>query len=199
MAIDPIVLVSATVLPLTLADAKQHCRVMHTNEDDTYLLDLIAAAAEYIRVRTEVSITNITYRLTMDDWPSGELELNLPYPPTVTATVNYYDEANTNQVFTDYTIRRCGNVESTIVLNPEASWPSLKLRNDAIRIDYTAGLATTAEALPATVRHAMRLLVGYWYDNRSAVLAGSISKAIEFSLESLLCQFRTGRYSGLAS
>lgn len=35
---------------------------------------------------------------------------------------------------------------------------------------------------------AMRMLIQHWYDNRSAVLIGSISKSLELSLNSILIQ-----------
>jgi hypothetical protein len=48
--------------------------------------------------------------------------------------------------------------------------------------------------VPAAIRHAILMLVAYWYDNRSTVLVGSISKQLEFAVESLLSSQKWGTY-----
>jgi hypothetical protein len=48
--------------------------------------------------------------------------------------------------------------------------------------------------VPAAVRHACLMLVGFWYENRSTVLVGSISKQLEFAVESLLSSQKWGSY-----
>jgi hypothetical protein len=48
--------------------------------------------------------------------------------------------------------------------------------------------------VPAAIRHAMLMLVGFWYENRSTVLVGSISKQLEFAVESLLASQKWGSY-----
>lgn len=195
---DPVITVAATGRALELSDAKRHLRLLHTQDDDTHIEDLILAAQEFIRLRTECTLIATEYQLTLDAWPCEETELTLPYPPVTAVEITYFDEAGDSQIFTDYTIRRSGNIESVLVLNPDASWPAVEVRSDAIAIVYTAGLGANADQMPANVRHAMRLLVGHWYEQRDPVITGTISKSLEYSLESLLNQLRTGRYSGIA-
>jgi hypothetical protein len=38
------------------------------------------------------------------------------------------------------------------------------------------------------------MLVGHWYEKRSTVLVGSISKQLEFAVESLLSSQKWGSY-----
>lgn len=46
--------------------------------------------------------------------------------------------------------------------------------------------------VPAMVRQAALMLIDHWYNNRSAVLTGSISKELEFATNSLLHFYRVG-------
>jgi hypothetical protein len=48
--------------------------------------------------------------------------------------------------------------------------------------------------VPASIRHACLMLVGHWYESRSTVLVGSISKPLEFAVESLLSSQKWGSY-----
>lgn len=56
-------------------------------------------------------------------------------------------------------------------------------------IDVTANSGSGTHfvgVIPAKAKQAMKLLIGHWWENREAVLTGSISKDIEFAVESLL-------------
>jgi uncharacterized phiE125 gp8 family phage protein len=66
--------------------------------------------------------------------------------------------------------------------------------NDAVVVTWWAGYGATGSSVPASIRHAILMLVGYWYENRSTVLVGSISKQLEFAVESLLSSQKWGGY-----
>jgi uncharacterized phiE125 gp8 family phage protein len=74
------------------------------------------------------------------------------------------------------------------------TWPAGLEDNDAVIVRWWGGYGTTGASVPAAVRHAMLMLVGHWYENRGAVLVGSISKQLEFAVESLLSSQRWGSY-----
>ncbi|AHM56405.1 hypothetical protein EAL2_c11070 [Peptoclostridium acidaminophilum DSM 3953] len=54
------------------------------------------------------------------------------------------------------------------------------LENAGIAKDYTNDLYSIA----------VKLLVTHWYENRNAVVVGSISKNMEFSLSSIMAQLK---------
>ncbi|GGH24454.1 uncharacterized phage protein (possible DNA packaging) [Cribrihabitans marinus] len=65
----------------------------------------------------------------------------------------------------------------------------------AVASEYVQGMVTPAAAdgaepvVPAvneTQRHAARLLVGHWYENREAVAQGTIVPKVPFAVEMLL-------------
>jgi uncharacterized phiE125 gp8 family phage protein len=180
------------VLPLAIEDAKRHLRVSG-NDDDQTILEIIEAAGEYVRVLTEATIVTTSYVLTVPSFPP-KCEIELAYPPVRSCSVRYYDEANTIQTFASVYLDS-QSVQSIIRLMPGYSWPTVYDRRDAVMIDYTAGLSSTTEGVPPNVKQALRLLVKHWYDNRDVTEAGPPSRAVAFSLESLLRQIRTGRYA----
>ncbi|MBO9598636.1 MAG: phage head-tail connector protein [Cohnella sp.] len=57
--------------------------------------------------------------------------------------------------------------------------------NDVVTIDYTEA-TVFADNVPKRVKQAIILLVSHWFENPEAVLIGSISKEIEFSVTALL-------------
>ena len=66
------------------------------------------------------------------------------------------------------------------------SWPSFTpYPTGAVRIQFTAGYNDIAN-VPQMVKQAILLLVGHWYENREATLAGTISREIEFAVHALL-------------
>ena len=80
------------VEPVTLAEAKTHCRV-DTSTDDAYLSALIKAAREYCEAYCDETFVHSQHRMTLDAFPH---EIELPRPPmassgTVTAvTVTWW-------------------------------------------------------------------------------------------------------------
>jgi uncharacterized phiE125 gp8 family phage protein len=180
---------------LELHDAKQHLRVDHS-EDDAAIVDLIKAAHEYLQALTELTFTTTSYRSIMQSWPN-DVAITLAHPPVSAVTsFAYYDEDDASQTFTSYLLKSDGNVRSRILLDQDTSWPNIYDRHDAITIDYTAGIGADASALPATVRHAMRLLVAHWYDNREGLSPGPPPKPVQHSLNGLVAQLKTGRAGG---
>jgi uncharacterized phiE125 gp8 family phage protein len=61
-------------------------------------------------------------------------------------------------------------------------------------VTWWAGYGASGTSVPAAIRHAILMLVGHWYESRSSVLTGSISKEIEFGVKSLLDSQRWGSY-----
>jgi hypothetical protein len=67
----------------------------------------------------------------------------------------------------------------------------------AVRVTYVAGYAPSSDSptdytakIDPRVKQAIKLLLTALYENRSPVVVGSISKSLEFSLESILWGLR---------
>jgi uncharacterized phiE125 gp8 family phage protein len=74
------------------------------------------------------------------------------------------------------------------------TWPANLDDYNAVAVTWWAGYGASGTSVPAAIRHAILMLVGHWYESRSSVLTGSISKEIEFGVKSLLDSQRWGSY-----
>ena len=64
-------------------------------------------------------------------------------------------------------------------------WPAARLVPQAINIRYVAGYGLAA-SVPDEIKHALKLLIGTWYENRESVIVGTISSLLPSAVESLL-------------
>ena len=187
------------VEPLTVAEAKLHLRV-DISDDDAYIGTLITAAREWVENYLDRTLITTQLILRAAEFPTEELELARPpmvASGTATAVVITYTLADTTTATLSTALYRVdrtstpGNVAPII----NGTWPSDVIEDaNAVAVTYWAGYGPTSASVPATIRHAMLMLIGHWYDRRSAVLTGTISKPIEFAVESLLASNNWGQY-----
>ena len=73
-----------------------------------------------------------------------------------------------------------------IVQAYNSSYPSNLDITNSVTIVYKAGYGDAAISVPAKTIAAIKLLCSHWYDFRTSVLVGSVSKEIEFGVQNLL-------------
>lgn len=187
-----------TVEPITLTEAKDHCRVDGT-DDDTLITSLIVAAREYVEGYQNRALITQTWELVLDAWPDGD-SIELPLPPLQSVTsLKYKDSAGAETAWaaTNYIVDTDSYL-GRLVLADDISWPSDELYPaGGIRIRFVAGYPPTGSGesidydanVPQKIKQAMLLLVGHWYENREAVAAGSMTE-IPLAVNALLSQDR---------
>ena len=183
-----------TTEPITLAEAKAQCRIDGTVED-ALLAGYIAAAREYCESVDWRAYMTQTIEQWLEGWPCDD-EIELPRPPLQSISkIEYYDTADTK-----YTLSSAVYAADAIStpgaahLKYNQVWPATVLRDyNAICVTYVAGYASAA-LVPQSIKQAMLLLVSHWYENREAVLVGTISKPIDFAVRALLDVNRAQRY-----
>jgi uncharacterized phiE125 gp8 family phage protein len=74
----------------------------------------------------------------------------------------------------------------------DQAWPVHRRDENAVVITWWGGYGEDGRSVPTQIRHAILMLVAYWYDRREA--AGSVSNEIEFGVKSLLDSCRWGAY-----
>src|SRR5690606_16988288 len=178
--------VAPVVEPVALEDAKIHLRV-DGDEEDAWIRRAIVAAREYCEDFQGRAYTSRTLRLGLERWPSGRA-IYLPKPPLQAVEAITYTLADGTQHTMDPSLYVVdADAEPGVIhLRPEAWWPSGPLQPGLpIRVAYTAGYGD-ADSVPMSVRQAILLLVGHWYEHREAVVVGSLSRQLEFAVATLL-------------
>lgn len=156
---------------LTLADAKLHLRVDH-NDDDTLIQTLIKVAGSTLDNETGLC----GYALNSQRWKyifdgvTGLINegVYLPITPSVSLyEIKYYNASNTLVTANLNDWELIANNSWALVRRINGQYlPDMYDRWDALSIEWTAGHGASE-----AVKHAARLMIGHWYENREAVTA----------------------------
>lgn len=158
--------VAPTAEPVTLAEAKAHCRIDMT-ADDTLVGSLIVAAREWVESRLGQQLMPATWRLKLDCFPAWEMELPRP-PLTAVSSIGYVDSAGSTQTLSSTLYRvDTDSLPSRVTPAYGQVWPATRGQTHDVTVTYTAGYAS-ASAVPQTIKQAILLLVSHWYENREA-------------------------------
>lgn len=178
-------IVPVSVEPLTIAEVKLHLRLPDETIEHDLLQGLITAAREYCEEYTRRAISEQTLELMLDLFPGSEIVL--PRPPlqsVLSIKLKDTDGAETTIANTNYLVDADSD-NGRIVLAPGAVWPVFEpYPANPIRIQFIAGYTS----IPQTIKQAMLLLVGHWYENREAT--GTASGLVAFSVQALLSVYR---------
>lgn len=182
-----------SVDPVTLAEAKLHLRVDAADED-SLIESLIGAAVSHLDAEGVLGRALITqsWALWVGSTPG---RVRLPMGPFQSLTsVEYYDTDNALQTATlaDFETWLDGDF---VIVKPKKDrvWPAAYLRPDAIKITYVAGHGDASTDIPEGVRQAILLLVGHWYENRTAASEVKLHD-VPFAVGALIGTERVGWY-----
>lgn len=182
--------------PVSLTEAKLHCRV-DTDDEDDLLTMLVAAARQYVERLTGRALITQTWRLTLDCFPYGcRPVIRLPRGKTSSVTsITYVDtEGTTTTLAADqYRVNMDGE-PARIEPAYGVVWPTTRDVLEAVKVTYVAGYGAAGSAVPEALRQAMLLLVGHWYANREAVVTGTIATPLQLTVEALTAAYWTGEY-----
>jgi uncharacterized phiE125 gp8 family phage protein len=177
--------------PITLTEAKAQLR-LDTSDEDTFVSSLIAAARELVESDTWRQLVTATWIQYRQKFPAGLRPIELDHPPLQTvSSITYYDTAGDEQTLSSATYHVDGTrAPGAIHLVNGNSWPATEPgRPNAVAVTYVAGYGA-ASAVPDRAKHAIKLLLGHWFNNRESVLIGTISKEVELAYERLVASLK---------
>jgi len=180
--------------PVLLAEVKAQLRIEHP-DDDLMIDRLIKTAVAYTDAKGALGHAMITQK--WGQWVNSvpPQYVRLAMGPLIEVTaVQYYDIDGALQTDTLSNYEITGT-DFTTRIGPKSgfNWPVTQDRADAIRIEYTAGYGATSASVPETLRHAMMLLIGHWYDNRENTMMDELSN-IPYGFDMLVDMHRRAWY-----
>jgi uncharacterized phiE125 gp8 family phage protein len=179
---EPVVTVAPGGGPVSLVEAKAHCRVTSSDEDTTIAIYL-AAATGLVEKITGLRLVEQTVTFTRNDLLD---EMPLPIAPIQSLTVAYLDTAGAEQTLSSglYDFVGADTLTPAIVRKDGQDWPQLFKSPLAVEVTAVVGF----DAAPAELKAAILLLTGHLFENREAV--GSPMAETAMAVEALLTNFR---------
>ena len=157
-------------LPLSLAEAKLHCRVDGSEDDALFTGVYIPAATQMCQQMLGRSIMAQAWKRSAEYF---EPAIRLLWPAVLSVTsVVYVDVDGATQ-----TLDPSAYVLSSDTLTPTDAWPEVKSGPGAVVVTYQSGFATGNEAaqqaaVPAAIKSWLLLTVGTMCAHRESIQAG---------------------------
>lgn len=157
---DKVLTTKPTWWPITLQEAKDHLRILHSDED-TLIMEFIKAATKYCEEYTWQEVNQKSYTYYSDTWLA---KMVIESTPIISVdSVKYYDENDDIQTLptTDYRV------------NLVANWPFIYIdemsntfdKPNAIEIVCTVGVADVCD-INNIFKIAILMVVANMYENR---------------------------------
>ena len=209
----PVLVTPPEVTPVSLAEAKVHCRADDFDDDNDTLEALVSAATAHFDGWTGTLGRVLCEQEWRQDFDSFARCMRLPLFPVVSVTSVTYrtDSGQLGTVGSTNYALQTDDLGSYVRFKDAYSFPSSLYQTAAISITFVAGYPDTPEVeaapeadppveaaarasnVPAPIKQAILLLVGHWYDHREAV--SSDTKApVPFAVDALVAPFRRSRF-----
>lgn len=174
--------------PVSLSDAKAHCRVDHS-ADDALISAMIVAAREHCEAFTGRAFITQTWDLRVGGLGYA---LRIPKAPLSSVSSVKYLDANGVEQTADPSLYvvDAKPAPGLVTLASGKSWPTLRDVPYPVTLRFVAGYGASAANVPQAIRSAILLMVADLYDNRGSVIVGTVSSRIGITIELLLAPFR---------
>jgi len=152
--------------PVSLAEAKAHCRIDHT-DDDALITAMIAAAVSELDGWSGAlgrALVTQTWSQSFDGFP---LRLRLPLRATSVESLTYVDaDGDTQTLASDQYALRRDALGSFVEPAYDVNWPTVRSQAASVTVSFVCGSA--AADVDDAIKAALLLRVGDLYENREA-------------------------------
>ena len=182
-----ILLIPPSAEPWSVAEAKAFLRVEH-GDDDAVIAALIAAARGHVEALSRRALLLQRWRFVLDAWPAGgRLDPRMgPLRSVIAARV--FDAANNAHGIDVETF--VVDAAANIVASPCWSLPPPGRATAGIELDVLLGYGAAASNVPDALRHAIRMLVAHWYENRGLAAIGADVAMLPAGATALIAPYR---------
>lgn len=174
---------------ITTADAKKHLEIPSSDTThDAHVDALVEAATLKAEAYTNRLLRSSTVELTLDNFKK---EIRLPFAPLVSVQgVDYFDADNVERtdLATSYYGVATQYEPGFVYLKDGQTWPSVYTDPATVKIRYTAGYT----GVPELLLRGMLLYVGHLFENREAVVIGTIATELPLTVRDIFDAYKIG-------
>lgn len=152
--------------PMTLQQAKEHLRVV-VSDDDDQIAGMIVAARMMLEGRLNRALVHIEVVEVVDGFASGMPLSTVPYLDGL--QIEYVDPDGATQTYDGAFYLDARKEPARLYPLFGESWPAVRSGHGAVTLRYHAGYDGN---VPAPLVHWMKLAIGTMYEHRSTVVTG---------------------------
>lgn len=184
---------------MTLSSLKDQLYIVADDSYDTHLLTLIDSATLYVEQYLCRKLISQTWYAYLDKWPEGDA-IEVPFGDLQSITSVKYtdtDEVQSTLSSADYLVDT-DSVPGRIVLGYGESWPTVTLSpRNPIEIEFVTGYGDADTDIPATIKHAMKMLCSQHYEHREPQEITNMINihSLDFGTKTLLYPYRVWRWA----
>ena len=175
--------------PVSLVETKAFLKVDDTAEDGL-IATLIGAARLHVEGVTGRALLAQSWRVVLDRWPDDRV-VKLPVTPFMAVTeITAYDADGAGH---EVPLGQFLSEPDRLLLPATVAGMPVLRERQGIEIDYVAGFGTEPGDVPADIRQALLLLVGYWFEHRDAVIVAGSGAVVPSGFDRLVAGYRRVR------
>lgn len=183
--------VGPAVRALSLSEAKNHIRYDDSDEDSE-LLGMMAGVERAVEEYLRRALITQTWQMKLDDFPVWKRtrldSIIVPRPPLQSvSSIVYLDENGDSQTLSSSVylvdlVSQPGAIHTAY----NQSWPATYDQPNAITATFVAGYGDSPSDIPKDIIHAMKIILGDWYENREGQ-GGGIPQSAKWLLSPHRC------------
>lgn len=175
------IITKPTTYPVSLDEAKNHIGITYPDRNDE-INSMIGAATSYLENKLNRKLITQVWKSYYDTVSQVHF---LPWP-----VISIDEILNGSTEIENYEV-----IKSEPAKIKFDSVPTLADTATPLAITATYGYGSSDD-VPEPIKIGVKLMVSHWFNNRSAVITGTISKEIEHSLNAIVEMYRVPNRAG---